>query len=84
MIETGAHISCLSFISSGDLLAVSDDRGFVYIWGVGQDLVSAWMSGAVFEPLPGEADVKFRAGFEGSGYASALDFLPNQSEGKVS
>ncbi|GAX76096.1 hypothetical protein CEUSTIGMA_g3539.t1 [Chlamydomonas eustigma] len=82
MVESGALVTSLAFSSYGDLLAVSDDRGFVYLWSVGQDLVQTWMSSAALEPLSGEADVKFRAGFEGSAYASALDFLPNQKEGK--
>ena len=76
---TEGAITALAFCDRGDMLAVADDKGYVYVWGLGREVVDGWASGAALEPLAAEPDVKFHA-FEGNGFVSTLDFLPSKSK----
>ena len=51
---------------------------YVYVWGIGQELVDQWAAGgAALEPLPADADIKFRS-FDNGRPVSAIDFLSSK------
>ena len=78
--STEGSITSLAFCDRGDMLAVSDDKGYVYVWGLGQEVLDKWAAGGVaLDALPSEPDIKFHA-FELGDSASALDFLPTKDK----
>ena len=55
---------------------------YIYVWGIGQELVDQWAAGgSALEPLPVDADIKFHAFGDGKS-VSAIDFLPSPKGGK--
>ena len=78
--STEGSITAMALCDRGDMLAVSDDKGYVYVWGLGQELLDTWAAGgAALGALPSEPDIKFHA-FDKGDSTSALDFLPTKKK----
>ena len=74
--STEGAITSLAFSDRGDLLAVSDDKGYIYAWAISPDLLSA----ASVAALPAEPDLRFSARLaDPQDYVSSVEFLPSAS-----